>query len=564
MKLDRRSFIGASAVTTIGVSALVESAKAAVGEYEATGDLPKPSLAKIDQYVGQHIQDWGLPGMTAVVSSPDGTGYVRRGFADVSAKAPFRADHLVQIGSISKMMASLTMWSICEEGKASRDTKILDILTGLKINGGDAITIQHLMNHTSGLPRDAPMVLDDGLWVGFEPGSHWEYCNLGYRMLGTAIEVLDGRPFADAVADRVFRPIGMTASKGAIRSSDRDGYAVGHQPARLDRPTLRPTDLAASPWINYDGASGCIASTAADMGKFVRFLSGLSDGKGGGVLSDGGAKQFLETGADAPGWSPGAVYANGIALLTIDGRRYLHHTGGMANFSSSILVDRKTGVGAFATTNMHYARNYRPRGVTKFACDAIVASIEGSEASIPDDTKPTVDEPKKYERTYVAADGEKFSIQSSKDVLTLVEGDRRFDLQFVGGAGFATDHPMFADTGIDVELEGDAPQRAWIGSKEYLAEGSGATYSTAFDGHEAYVGIYGNDDRSGLSTRVTVRGDRLRLTSAGYATDLERDGAGWRIAGDNPTGARVSFDGKVAGVYRRMIGSGEASYRRFG
>ena len=43
----------------------------------------------------------------------------------------------------------------------------------------------------------------------FEPGTKWHYDNSGYVLLGAIVEKVTGRPYAGAVADMIFRPLGM-------------------------------------------------------------------------------------------------------------------------------------------------------------------------------------------------------------------------------------------------------------------------------------------------------------------------------------------------------------------
>ena len=61
-----------------------------------------------------------------------------------------------------------------------------------------------------------------------EPGVRWSYCNGGYIILGRLVEVLDGRPFDDALIERVFRPLSLTATTTARLEPDRS-VAEGHR-----------------------------------------------------------------------------------------------------------------------------------------------------------------------------------------------------------------------------------------------------------------------------------------------------------------------------------------------
>ena len=63
------------------------------------------------------------------------------------------------------------------------------------------------------------------------PGAHWHYSNTGYEMLGRLVEQLAGKPLARVLHDRIFAPLGMTRSRGAIVGDDRTLYAQGYEAA---------------------------------------------------------------------------------------------------------------------------------------------------------------------------------------------------------------------------------------------------------------------------------------------------------------------------------------------
>jgi len=408
--LDRRTFVGGGAV----LAGLASSARASTDK-TGGGRAQAKALSAIEDYVKDHRDAWGIPGMTLCVVDRNGfTGFVRSGLANVDRDIRVRPDHLFQVGSITKMMTGIAIWSLIDEGKLSLDARLVDLLPRIAIRDGDKITLAHLLNHTSGLPGGAPLVLDGGLWTLFEPGSDWEYCNLGYRILGKIAAQADGRSYADCVEARVLHPLGMTQSIGAMRSADRQHYAQGYEPARMDQRVMHPGPMVAAPWVDYDGGAGCIASTASDMALFLRYLISLADGKGGPVLSDKATAGLVTIAADAPGWGEGVKYGSGIAQVEIDERQYFHHTGGMVSFSSSLHVDREAGVAAFASGNIHYALAYRPRDITVFACEAMRAAQDGSPAPSPKPVMPAIEKPEQYAGTFTAQNGAAIEIVEKK------------------------------------------------------------------------------------------------------------------------------------------------------
>jgi D-alanyl-D-alanine carboxypeptidase len=277
------------------------------------------------------------------------------------------------------VFTALTLYSLDQDGKLSPNARVRQTLPDIAIANANDVTMQHLLNHTSGNPGNAPMAPEGGLWSGFTPGAHWHYSNTGYELVTRAIAQADDRLFHEAVEARVLRPLGMNTSTAAIQSGDRHRYAQGYETLYADRPSFRPGPRAPAPWANVESGAGSVAATSGDMALFLRYLLELAQGRGGPVLSDAAAARFMADPAAAPGWAETARYGNGLARLTIAERQYLHHTGGMVSFSSSMHVDPAAGVACYASSNIGVSLNYRPRDVSLFACRLFQSVRERSE-----------------------------------------------------------------------------------------------------------------------------------------------------------------------------------------
>ena len=91
----------------------------------------------------------------------------------------------------------------------------------------------------------------------------------------------------------------------------------------------------------------------------------LASGKGGALMTDALAQRFVTATVDSADFGAGARYGNGLATIDIDGRKALHHTGGMISFSSSMMFDAVADGGVFASANIG-GINYRPREITRY------------------------------------------------------------------------------------------------------------------------------------------------------------------------------------------------------
>ena len=299
MKLNRRLVLGAGAAM-FAAAGTAEAATRSVGGGRAHHTV----LSALSRYAEQHVRDWGLPGMTVCVVDRDGyAGFITSGYADLDRRTRVNSEHLFQIGSISKVFTALTLYSMHQDGKLAPNARVRQVLPEIAIANANDVTLQHLLNHTSGLPGNAPAVPDGGLWSGFTPGEHWHYSNTGYELLSRAIAQADGKQFHEAVEARVLRPLGMNNSSAAIRSGDRARYAQGYETLYADRPSFRPGPRAPAPWVNVESGAGSVAATSGDMAIFLRYLLELAQGRGGSVLSDANAAAFMADPAAAPGWS---------------------------------------------------------------------------------------------------------------------------------------------------------------------------------------------------------------------------------------------------------------------
>jgi CubicO group peptidase (beta-lactamase class C family) len=234
------------------------------------------ALARLDEFVGRHMREAGAPGMTLALAGRGGALRVSTyGFADTKARAAVRPETLFEIGSISKSFAAVALLQMLDEGRVDLHRPVVEYLPWLKLEQRHgAVTAHHLLSHTSGLPG-APLLpesLTVGLETFFRPGEKFVYSNVGYLILGLLIEALDRRPFADALAARVLKPLGMSNSSPVISNTLRPRMAVGYSPEFEDRPFPVRGRVAEAAWVEVDTAAGSVASNSTDMAAYMRML----------------------------------------------------------------------------------------------------------------------------------------------------------------------------------------------------------------------------------------------------------------------------------------------------
>ena len=187
------------------------------------------------------------------------------------------------IGSIGKTFTAVSILQLAEEGKLKLTDPVKKHLPDFP--HPDAITIHHLLTHTSGLfnymahpeyrekmyslrtIQDFMPLIYDQLLRFETPGSRFSYSNSGMLLLGAVIEKVSGMDYPEYLERKIFHPAGMKDT--GINFLDRvvENRAVGY----IKSPTGKVSiNLFSVPPASADGG---IETTAADMLKFDRALT---------------------------------------------------------------------------------------------------------------------------------------------------------------------------------------------------------------------------------------------------------------------------------------------------
>lgn len=191
-------------------------------------------------------------------------------------------DTVFEIGSITKVFTALLLTEMVTRGEVALDDPVSKFLPGtVKIpdRNGKQITLLDLATYTSGLPRipDGIPASGDNPYAAYtveqlyaflssytlhyDPGTHYEYSNLGLGLLGHALALRAGSSYEDLLVSRVCEPLGLRDTCISLSNSMRERLAQGHA------SNLKP----ASNWdIPTLAGAGALRSTASDLVKFVK------------------------------------------------------------------------------------------------------------------------------------------------------------------------------------------------------------------------------------------------------------------------------------------------------
>jgi len=572
MNVSRRKFLSNSAKSALVVAAsgVIEAKGGSVfvnAIAPTQSHAVQPLFAKLDEFIARHMRETGAPGMTLALANRD--GLIRAstyGFADTKAGLKVVNETMFEIGSVSKSFVGLALVQLKEEGKLDFDKPVTEYLPWLKINTRfDAITTHHLLTHSAGLPG-APLLLDallGELWTAYAPGKRFLYSNTGYNILGFLIEALDKRPFADAMRERLLVPMGMTASRPTITNDIRKHMAIGYEPLSEGKPFPLRGTLAEAQWIEVDVAAGSIASTPADMAKYIRTLLNRGALPKGRLISEDAFKLFTKAAINSPYRGEPASYGYGLWVSDIEGHMRLRHTGGMVAFSSSLDVDVTSGVGAFASVNANL-RGYRPVAVTKYAVELFNASLDGKKLPDAPAPAPPADEVKnaaEYAGEYTSPNGKKLVLTAEGEKLFLTHAGRRVALERAAGDRFIVKHPDFETYLLGFVRENRVITEAFHGPDWYAgARYTGPrTFETRKD-LEGYAGHYYNDSPWYGDARVVYRKGRLYVD--GVQPLIARSDGKFSVS-DPEAPDWITFESIIDGRAMRMNFSGILFRRMF-
>ncbi|WP_310496681.1 serine hydrolase domain-containing protein [Sandarakinorhabdus sp.] len=554
MPIDRRLFLAGSSMllsaSMAGAAIIAPRANAA----------QQKALAAIAALMETHRRHHGLPAMGMVVVDGADPFFIQSGTRDYRETSALAGDELWQIGSISKSFIALICLQLQAEGKMTLADELRQHLPEARLPGvssGGPFTIQGLLDHTTGLPDFAPAFPadDSRLWRGFSAGSHWSYSNTGYDLVGAAIERIEGKPLYQVIEARVCKPLGMAATRGAIQWRDRTRFPASYGPVRPDLPALVKTALAPAPWVDANLGAGSVASTLADMGKYLGFLIAVGQGKGAPLLTDGQAGVWLASPVVQDPANVTETYGLGLMHREQDGRKLLHHTGGMVSFSSSFHVDAAAGTGAFASCAVG-GINYRPRAITAYAARAMRLAREGQAPPAPPAFAVPAIKPEEFAGTF--SDGsETISIGPG---LTISGGGDVAALEPAGPDMLVTSLPALADFALVAVRQSGGIAALDHGSRRFVREGTEAPLPVTPPALLARQGWYQSDDPWMGGFAVVARGDRLYLGGTDMLTGIGDDV--WRLAQPEWHPERLRFAAFIKGIPQIAVLSGRVYERR--
>ncbi|MDH2424917.1 serine hydrolase [Sphaerisporangium sp. TRM90804] len=277
--------------------------------------------------LGELIERYEVPGATLAVFHEGELHEFAAGVLNTATGVEATTDSLFQIGSVTKLWTATQIMLLAEQGRVTLDTPVAEVLPEFRVADpgvSRAVTLRHLLSHTSGI--DGDLFLDTGrgddcleryvdacagLTQNHPLGATQSYCNSGFIIAGRVVERLTGRVWDAALREQVIEPLGLTHTWTLPEDVLRFRGALGHLEGE-------PSPV----WglMRSCGPAGLVCARAADVVAFAR--AHLE----GGLLAD--PRVMWDPQVDIP--NPhvlGRQYGIGWALDEWQGRLVVSHGG---------------------------------------------------------------------------------------------------------------------------------------------------------------------------------------------------------------------------------------------
>ena len=365
-----------------------------------------------DQYLSRMVP-FGFNGAVLIAHGENillNKGY---GLADPSTQMPNGPGVIYSLGSIVKPFTATLVMRMVQEGSLSTEDSLSSFFPALPENK-QAITIHHLLSHSSGLPgalgpddefitkkdylqrvRDVPLE--------FEPGSRYQYSNVGFTILAMIIEEVTGKSYEEYLREEILVPAGMEQT--GYRMVDWERNKMAHNlSGGKDNGTF--LERAHYPTWHLVGNGGMLTTTR-DMHRFYLLL------KGDRLLSPATKERmftpvFME---DAYGW------------VNIDQGEILQHNGGSSDGNGALFRwFPKDDICMMIFTNSTFQN--RP------GFEAVQQPLEdilfGQEITMPPEVSAyDSGYPDRFEGSYEGSDGILFDIHPDRKTLQLVPNNQQ-------------------------------------------------------------------------------------------------------------------------------------------
>ncbi len=308
---------------------------------------------QLQETIDQIVKDESIPGISVGIVLPNNEVLkIAAGYSDKEMGRLLTTQDLMFSGSVGKTYLVPMILQLVEAGKLALEDQVQEYFKAedwfSQIPNATDITVEMLLNHTSGIPRYVfkPALWEkikeqpNKAWTGKErlsyifndpplhkAGQDWKYSDTNYILLGMIIEKIRGKTYFDLLETEILQPLKLNHTKPSRQpyiAGLAGGYTAHSQTFSL--PTKMTTNhrYAINPQMEWTG--GGVASTAADLAKWAKYHYS------GKLLSKNQLRHMTAPGPHKAELPNDAQYGLGTFIWENEGIKSYGHTGFMFGY----------------------------------------------------------------------------------------------------------------------------------------------------------------------------------------------------------------------------------------
>jgi D-alanyl-D-alanine carboxypeptidase len=238
--------------------------------------------AQLDQQLVKNSKRYGIAGQSVLLLKNNKPFYKGRyGCANVELKVPIYDTHLYPGYSVTKLFTSVMMMQLVENGRVDVKQSIRQYLPYLPEHWHN-ITVEHALNHTSGIPRYFDIAMKQGFFLPtkkevflslsenpahFEIGTTNRYNNTNYLILSAILEAKTGKVYSELVQSIIIKPLKLQNTGHSSAKAIIPNMVSSYQ--GKDGVLRKNGDID---WPEYTFAHSGLYSTPKDLATFMTAL----------------------------------------------------------------------------------------------------------------------------------------------------------------------------------------------------------------------------------------------------------------------------------------------------
>ncbi len=353
------------------------------------------SLNLLDLWLDAERDYEHMPGISAgVVYDQDLVWSKGYGYQDRETRVVPSAQTIYSICSISKLFTSIAVMQLRDRGKLRLDDSVSHHLPWFSIKqvypDGPAITIEGLLTHASGLPREA----DWPYWTGpdftfptreqviqqlarqqtlYPAETYYQYSNLGLTLAGEIVQQASGQPYAEYVTQHILTPLGLASTTPEVPAGERGrrlatGYgALTRAGTRTTLPLFQARGIAP--------AAG-FASTVEDLARFAEWQFRLLSRGGTEVLAANTLKEMQRVHWTDTDWK--TTWGLGFTVWRNKDKTFVGHGGSCPGYRTQVSLQTDDKI---ATVFMANALGISPQPFTMRMYEIVAPALSAAKTT---------------------------------------------------------------------------------------------------------------------------------------------------------------------------------------